>query len=130
MARYSIQQKEAVINQYINSGLSIREFSAIEGISKSTLYAWSLKYNRNKNLPMTTSQYSSEQRFAFVLETATLSETELSQFCREKGLFPHQIQSWKKAFIDGNSQSAKVADKKIRSESKSLRRNYAVKIKL
>jgi len=129
MARYSIQQKEAVINQYINSGLSIREFSAIEGISKSTLYAWSLKYNRNKDLPMTTSQYSSEQRFAFVLETATLSETELSQFCREKGLFPHQIQSWKKAFIDGNSQSAKVADKKDKKRIKELEKELRRKDK-
>ena len=104
MTRYSIQQKGAVIDQYISS-LSISEFIDLEGISKSTLYTWSWKFNRNQDLPMTTSQYSSEQRFTFVLEVATLSETELSQYCGEKGLFPHQIQSWKKAFIDGNNQS-------------------------
>jgi hypothetical protein len=31
------------------------------------------------------------------METALLSEIEISQYCRKKGLFPQQIQEWKVA---------------------------------
>jgi transposase len=31
------------------------------------------------------------------METALLSEIEISQYCRKKGLFPEQIQEWKVA---------------------------------
>jgi transposase len=52
MARYSTQQKEAIVDSYLNSGLSIREFANQEGLSKSTLYTWSNKFNLNKDLSM------------------------------------------------------------------------------
>jgi transposase-like protein len=81
MARYSTQQKQAIVDRYLNSELSVREFADQESLSKSTLYTWSNKFNTHKDLLMKTPQDSSEQRFAFVLETATLSETEISQIC-------------------------------------------------
>lgn len=129
MAHYSTQQKEAVIDSYLNSGLSMREFANQEGLSKSTLYNWSNKFNANKDLLMKTPQYSSEQRFAFVLETATLSETQLSQYCREKGLFPHQILSWKNAFIEGDNQTPKASDKQDKKRIKELEKELRRKDK-
>jgi transposase len=33
-------------------------------------------------------EWSGEAKFAVVVETAVLSEAELSQYCREKGLYP------------------------------------------
>ena len=126
MTRYSTQQKEATVARFLSSDLSIREFADMEGISKSALYTWSKKFNHNQDVSMTTSQYSAEQRFAFVLETATLSETELGQYCREKGLYPHQIQQWKQAFIEGDKQLTKPSDKgdkkRIKELEKELRR--------
>jgi transposase-like protein len=129
MARYSTQQKEAIVDSYLNSGLSIREFANQESLSKSTLYTWSNKFNIHKDLSMKKPQYSSEQRFAFVLETATLSETDISQYCREKGLFPHQISTWKKAFIDGNNQSSKASDKQDKKRIKELEKELRRKDK-
>lgn len=43
--------------------------------------------------------YSAEQIFSFVIETATMSEHELSAYCREKGLYVEQIKGWKAASI-------------------------------
>ncbi len=37
--------------------------------------------------------WSPEQKFSVVLETAALSEIELSQHCREKGLYPEQVKA-------------------------------------
>ena len=35
--------------------------------------------------------HTAEQIFAFILETATLSELELAAYCREKGLYLEQV---------------------------------------
>ncbi|NDL66060.1 hypothetical protein GRH90_25395 [Enterobacteriales bacterium SAP-6] len=36
----------------------------------------------------TTDLWSTETRFAVIVETATLREAELSEYCRRKGLYP------------------------------------------
>ena len=48
-------------------------------------------------------KWSSEEKFAVVLETSTLSEIELSEYYRVKGLYPEQIKAWKQACIAGNT---------------------------
>jgi transposase-like protein len=43
----------------------------------------------------TSDEWSGEAKFAVVVETSVMSEAELSQYCREKGLYPEQVRSWK-----------------------------------
>ena len=40
-------------------------------------------------------QWSSTNKFRMVLETAPLSEAELSAYCRTKGVYPEQIAQWR-----------------------------------
>ena len=51
----------------------------------------------------------SQEKFTVVLETATLNETELSEYCRKKGLYPEQIKSWKQACLEANQETPKQA---------------------
>jgi transposase-like protein len=37
MTHHSIDQKKAIVNRFLQSGLSIREFAEDEGIAKSSL---------------------------------------------------------------------------------------------
>jgi len=39
-----------------------------------------------------------------VLETACLNTTELSAYCRERGLYPEQVDRWRQAAQDANAQ--------------------------
>lgn len=39
-----------------------------------------------------------------VLETADLNATELSEYCRERGLFPEQVVRWRQATQDANAK--------------------------
>jgi len=39
--------------------------------------------------------WSSTNKFRMVLETAPLSEAELSAYCRTKGVYPEQIAQWR-----------------------------------
>lgn len=36
-------------------------------------------------------QWSAEARFAAIVKTATLSEAEIAEYCRKKGLYPEQL---------------------------------------
>jgi len=62
------------------------------------------------------------------METALLSEIEISQYCRKKGLFPEQIQEWKVACEKANdwdkhsSQQLEHAVKEERQKNKLLAR--------
>ena len=39
-----------------------------------------------------------------VLETAGLKATELSAYCRERGLYPEQVERWRQASQDANEK--------------------------
>lgn len=121
MTHYSKEQREAVVDRYLNSQLSLREFAEQEGLSKSTLYTWSNKLNKKSTSIMKKTAFSAEQRFAIVLETITFSEIQLAEYCRRKGLYPNQIQQWKQACIDANDDQSKALLKKDNGDKKRIK---------
>jgi hypothetical protein len=48
--------------------------------------------------------WSAADKFTVVVESACLNATELSGFCRERGLFPEQVQRWRQAAQDANAK--------------------------
>ena len=77
-------------------------------------------------------EWSSEDKFAVVLETAALNATELAEYCRRKGLFAEQIAAWRSACMSANASvaqqtrgqqaQAKEDKKRIRQLEKDLQR--------
>ncbi|MHC8381928.1 hypothetical protein [Pseudomonas sp. LB3P14] len=51
----------------------------------------------------TSDQWSSADTFNAVMETAPLSEVEISQYCRIKGIYPEQIQQWRETCQNANT---------------------------
>jgi len=105
---YSNEFKEAILKKLSQNELSVRKFAQQEGINLSTLYSWQKKFKVSgfvepKMIP--SDNWSAEEKFAVVLETSTLSEIEISEYCRTKGLYPEQVKSWKQACIASNSTS-------------------------
>ncbi len=47
---------------------------------------------------------SAADKFTVVLETAGLNATELSAYCRERGLYPEQVKRWRQAAQDVNEK--------------------------
>jgi len=95
-----------------------------EGISVGTLYNW-LKQVREQGVAVPGSQRTSSEdwdgvsKFAAVLETASMTAHELSEYCRQKGLYPEQIARWKAASIAGvaGESSQSSASKKALKEA-------------
>ena len=137
MKHYSPERKSALLKKMLPPhNMSVAEVSRQEGISTASLYNWRTEA-RLKGVPVpgpnkTSEYWSGEAKFAVVVETVTLSESELSEYCREKGLYPDQVNEWKRDCIAGTSTSAErkreeqkqaKADKKqVRQLKKELRR--------
>ena len=133
MTRYSFERKAAVLDKLLPPhNLSVPEVADLEGISQGCLYNW-LKQARLEGRPVpgsrksTPDEWSSQDKFAVILETAHLNALELSEYCRSKGLFPEQIERWKQAFIQGLEQTkpdveTKESRKKIQKLEKEIRR--------
>lgn len=104
--RYSEERKAAVLNKLLPpQNRTVVSVAAEEGISDVTLYSW-LKQCRQQGVPVPGNRgagddWSPEAKLAVVIETAPMSEAELSAYCREKGLFPEQVQRWKVGCLQG-----------------------------
>jgi len=133
---YSQERKEAVLKKLLPPvNKSVSEIAKEEGISEKTIYTWRSKARESgAPLPVKTTQinnWSAETKLAVVIETAPLSETELSQYCREKGLYVEQVKQWKSQCLTGFkisqeqqkevAKKAKVDQLKIKSLKKELR---------
>jgi transposase-like protein len=102
--------------------LSVRQFAEQEGINLSTLYSWQKQFNTsglNVTKVSSSDKWSSEEKFAVVLETATLSAVELSEYCRIKGLYSEQVKAWTQACIAVNTTTKPTNTAKITPEQKS-----------
>ena len=65
-----------------------------------------------------------------MLETNAMAPVQLSAWCREKGLFEHQLQSWRDAFCTaGESRQAKAALRELQLKHEGLQRELRRKEK-
>ena len=119
---YSIERKEAILKKLLPPvNQTVAEVARAEGLSVNTLYQWRDKA-RQSGLPVpgktpTSNDWSAETKLATVIETAPLSESELSQYCREKGLYVDQVKSWKTQCLAGFQQS-KAQQKEATTQAK------------
>lgn len=126
MAHYSSERKQAVLNKLLPpQSLSVAEVSRQEGIHVSTLYTWRNEA-KSKGIPVPghtnpSEQWSAEAKLATVIETATFSEAELSQYCREKGLYPEQVKNWKAEALLGFASRTEL-DKEAKRQARDDRR--------
>jgi transposase len=120
--RYSSQFKVAILTKLSQSGLSVRKFVELESINLLTLYSWQKQCNTsglNVSKVSSPDKWSSEEKFAVVLETATLSAVELNEYCRVKGLYCEQVKAWKQAYIAVNTSAKPTKTVKVTTEQKS-----------
>lgn len=95
-----------------------------QGIPKKTLYAWRRELlDRGMAVPkngQNAGEWSSAEKFAVVVETASLNSAELAEYCRRKGLFAEQIAAWREACSAANESTGQLT-RKEREQAKSDR---------
>ena len=119
---YSAERKEALLRRMMPpENKPVSALSRETGITEQTLYTWRRQLkNQGVAVPgdgKNAEEWSSEDKFAVVLETAAMSAAELSAYCRRKGLFAEQIAAWRQACRAANANAAQVG-KSQREQSK------------
>ena len=111
---YSQELKDAMLRRMLPpNNESITRISREEGISEQTLRNWRDQARRNGYATPGTDaapdDWSTRDKFLVVVETASMNETELAAYAREKGLYVEQIKTWKDACINANGGVAQEA---------------------
>lgn len=135
--RYPKERKEAVLKKMLPPhNKTIKALAQEEGISEATLYNWRKAARAEGRLmpdgDNTPQGWVSADKFAAVIETASMNEVELSSFCRERGLFPEQLREWREACEQANDwdrtqnkrlkDNRKTDEKRIKELERDLRR--------
>ena len=141
MPSYADERREAVVAKLLPPRiLSVSEVSRQEGISVATIYKWRKEAReQGRCLPNAgdggAAVWSSKDKFAAVLETASMNAEETAQYCRRRGVFAEQILAWRHdceqaATLSQNERhhdalDAKAQRQRIRELERDLRRKNA-----
>ena len=109
MRRYSVAVKADVRRRMSPpTRQSVAQISAELGIHVVTLYNWRKAWRlQGEVVPASEKDpegWGATDKFTVVLETAGLNVTELSAYCRERGLYPEQVERWRQASQDANEK--------------------------
>lgn len=134
MKRISPERKASTLAKLLPPyNMTVTAVAQMEGISEATLYNWrNQAKTEGKPVPgaeKNSGQWPAEARLAVIVETATLSEAEIAEYCRKKGLYPVQITQWKQAFLQVTSVDDKAALRQSQKENKQLKKELLRKEK-
>lgn len=140
MTRYSEEFKYSIIKRMMPpNNESVHFISRETGLSVSTLHTWKKKARANgiavPSGEPEAERWSTQDKFLIVVETASLSEIKMAEYCRSKGLYVEQVEAWRDACMQANGGVAQQAaqlqkdlrqkDKELKDIQKELRRKEA-----
>ena len=125
---YSPELKEAMLRRMLPpNNESITKISKEEGISEQTLRNWRDSARANGTpAPGTDAvpeDWSTQDKFLVVVETAKLNETELADYARKKGLYVEQIKAWRDACMNASGGITKEAARLNRELKEAEKKN-------
>ncbi len=99
---YSTERKAAVLGKMLpRNNMTLGQLAKEEGISAATLAKWRAEArSKGQFLPDAKAGpegWSSEDKLAAVIETASLNEAELGEHCRRRGIYAEQLAVWREA---------------------------------
>ena len=116
---WAVQQMMPPLNR------SVADLAVAIGVTPQSLRDWR-QMARDKGLIVpgnnkTSDQWSSADKFNAVMEAAPLSDVELSQYCRIKGIYPEQIQQWRLACQNANTALESQSGRKQTTEQRRIK---------
>lgn len=120
MPHYSEEFKEKLVQEMLSpAGRSVSEIHRATSISENTLYSWRNKYRAGQEAEPGRApkpeNWDGERKLLAVLETEGLNREDMSEYCREGGLYIEQIERWREYAIAG-AESASLLTKDQRQE--------------
>ena len=106
-------------------------------ITRGTIYNWlkAAEISESGDLKSTNKKFTANMKFHMVLETSSMSEEELGEYCRRKGIYTQDIKRWAEQCvkaIDSNKEDSdqlKVELRGEREKNKKVERELRIKEK-
>jgi transposase-like protein len=127
MRQYSEEFKSSIIAKMLPpNSVQVSDLSRDTGVPKDTLYSWRIKHQRSNGVAtakqVSPGGLSSAEKFSIVMETASLNEVDLSEYCRRKGLYPEQISAWRDTCTQANASAPPKVDRaKLTKQAKQIK---------
>lgn len=123
---FSREYKESILQKLRPpENRTVPEVAKEEGISTSTIYTWVSKARNDGQMipnssPSHDQKWRKEDKMRIVIETFSFNEAELSEYCREHGLYTTDVMKWRKiaesAF--GSSKPSKELEDELSAQKK------------
>lgn len=131
-----------------SDGTSLVEVADSLGVGYSTLQRWIVKSRNHEfesdldpeilsSMPMRKEKrpqdWSQEERLDMVIACAALDAEKVSEYCRERGVYPHHVKQWKLDIVNAQPAADGVKSgselKALRHENEALRKEVSRKDK-
>lgn len=115
---YSEEIKREVLDRVTGPNKeSIKKVAMEKDITRATIYNWMKKaeFSPTGGGKSTEKKFSSNEKFHMVLETSSLSEDELGEYCRRKGIYTQDIKRWIDQCVKAIDRNREDSDK-LRAE--------------
>ena len=127
MTQYSEEFKKSIIARMLPpNNVPVPQLVRETGLPKDTLYCWRSKHRKGLEgdgiQPPAVGELSSEEKFAVVIDTASLNEVELGEYCRRRGLYPEQVSAWKNSCMQANGSQPMQGDRaRMKDQAKRIK---------
>jgi transposase len=124
--QYTKEYKKSIIKRMMPpNNEPVKALSEETGVTEVTLYKWRRESRNNGNATPGDGQgsekWNSEDKFLIVMETYSMNQVELAEYCRKKGLYKEQIEAWRSACLSANgreSDQTKQLNRELKEEKK------------
>lgn len=132
MKKYTAEQREAVLSRLAHPfNESVKEVAKAEGLSLATVYNW-INAAKKQARPMEEEappaqseaavDWTARDKFAAVVESAAMNETERSEYCRTRGIYPEELALWRKACERATDWADEQVRTKVETSKEAARR--------
>jgi transposase len=125
---YSFEIRESVIKKVLVGNKTRESIAREAGISRSTLNCWINDYKSRDDSVSSESKerrpydWSVTERIEALMTTGAMSDEEKGCWCRQKGIFMHHLEEWKKEAINGVNMKPSMS---VYSENRDLKKENA-----
>lgn len=130
-------KEQAVQKALTRDGVSIKTIAEGLNIGYSTLQKWIREYktmtdNNDSQPNQRPSEWGRKQQLQALIDTASMEAEQCSQYCREKGFFPHHLDQWRDNFTRSDPKtghSTRENLNKLKKENTALQKELRRKDK-
>jgi transposase len=99
---YSEEFKRSMVKRMTGArGRSVNALSEEVGVCQGTLSRWLRRYGSENGMGKKRKEFGAEEKLEMVLEAAQMSDAELGEYLRKKGLHSVELARWKEEALSG-----------------------------